>query len=120
MTRAAAVDERPAEAAGAMIQGWIPRCELSNHRRVRLSNLCGAKRRGQQGAGHSVEPEIPMGKWMGVVLTLAIAVAPVFAAAPATAPVAGRDVSSDLKTIVDENKLPGMAAIAIEGDHVTM
>lgn len=51
--------------------------------------------------------------------------APAFPAAapttkPVSSPVAGRDISADLKAIVEQYKLPGMAALAIEGDRVTL
>jgi CubicO group peptidase (beta-lactamase class C family) len=42
------------------------------------------------------------------------------AVAPATAPSQPSDVSNELKPIVAKSNLPGMAALVIEGDHVTM
>jgi CubicO group peptidase (beta-lactamase class C family) len=57
------------------------------------------------------------------VIVLILGASFVSAATPATKPAttpAGRDISAELQPIVQKYKLPGMAALAIEGNQVTL
>ncbi len=59
-----------------------------------------------------------------VGIFVSLCAAPAFAAGPASAPsevpASARDVSAEIKPIVEKYKLPGMAALAIEGDQITL